>query len=46
MTLKAASAANMETIGATMYGASTDAAGKKLSLRMSLTRSAIGCSSP
>jgi hypothetical protein len=46
MTANAASAVNAETTGAMMYGASIAAAGKKLSFRISLIRSAIGCSSP
>ena len=46
ITLKAASAVNAESTGALMYRTSTAVAGKKLSLRISLTRSAIGCSRP
>ena len=42
MTLNAAIAVKTEIAGATMYGRSTAFAGKKLSLRMSLIRSAIG----
>jgi hypothetical protein len=46
MTLNAASAVKAETTGAMMYGRSLAAAGKKLSLRISFTRSAIGWSRP
>jgi hypothetical protein len=46
MTANAASAVNVATTGARMYGTSIAAAGKKLSLRISFTRSAIGWRRP
>ena len=46
ITENAASAVNAEMTGAMMYGRSIALDGAKASLRTSLTRSAIGCSSP
>ena len=46
MTEKAAIAVKAEMIGARMYGSSIALDGANASLRTSLTRSAIGCSSP
>ena len=46
MTENAASAVNIEMIGAMMYGIGIALDGANASLRTSFTRSAIGCSSP
>ena len=46
MNANAASAVKAETTGARMYGSSIALDGANASLRMSLTRSAIGWSSP
>src|SRR5882757_8727236 len=46
ITEKAASAVNMETTGAAMYGIGIAPDGANASLRISFTRSAIGCRSP